>query len=81
MLIWNKKLSVCPITTHIRVKDIHKKISQKVILTKINSLNKNFKLVFKRKPKIGILGLNPHNAEMSSNSEEKNNFTSNKKIN
>ena len=40
MLIWNKKLSVCPITTHIRVKDIHKKISQKVILTKINSLNK-----------------------------------------
>ncbi len=71
MLIWNKKLSVCPITTHIRVKDIHKKISQKVILTKINSLNKNFKLVFKRKPKIGILGLNPHNAEMSSNSEEK----------
>ena len=71
MLIWNKKLSVCPITTHIRVKDIHKKISQKVILTKINFLNKNFKLVFKRKPKIGILGLNPHNAEMSSNSEEK----------
>ena len=64
-----------------KVKDIHKKISQKVILTKINSLNKNFKLVFKRKPKIGILGLNPHNAEMSSNSEEKNNFTSNKKIN
>ena len=26
---------------------------------------------FKRKPKIGILGLNPHNAEMRKNSEEK----------
>ena len=34
------------------------------------SLDKGFKKLFKKKPKIGILGLNPHNDEYSKNSEE-----------
>ena len=34
------------------------------------SLNKEFKKVFKIKPKIGVLGLNPHNAELNKKSEE-----------
>ncbi len=71
MLIWNKKLSVCPITTHIKIKDINKKIKKSLIITKISSISKNFRLIFKKKPKIGLLGLNPHNAEMESGSEEK----------
>ena len=33
------------------------------------SLNKEFKRVFKIKPKIGVLGLNPHN-NMNRKSEE-----------
>ena len=70
MLISNGKISVCPITTHIDIKDISKKISPKLIITKINTINGWFLKNYKRKPKICILGLNPHNAELRKNSEE-----------
>ena len=71
MMIFNKKLSVVPITTHINIRDISKKITKKLIIKKIISLNKNYKQIFSYKPKIAILGLNPHNAEFSKNSEER----------
>ena len=71
MLIWNKKFSVSPITTHIDLKDVSKNLKSKIILNKINTINDFFKRIFKKRPKIGILGLNPHNAEMKKNSEEK----------
>ena len=64
MLIWNKKFSVSPITTHIDLKDVSKNLKSKIILNKINTINNSFKRIFKKRPKIGILGLNPHNAEM-----------------
>ena len=70
MMIRNNKLSVCPITTHIDIKDISKKLTIKKIVTKVNTINSWFIKKFKRKPNIGILGLNPHNAEFRKNSEE-----------
>ena len=71
MFILNKKLSVCPITTHININQINKKINKKLITNKILTIQKWFKKKFHRSPKIGILGLNPHNAELKNNSEEK----------
>ena len=59
----NKNLSVSPLTTHIRLKDVPKKINRDLIIKKIKQLIKVLK-VFLIKPKIGILGLNPHNAEL-----------------
>ena len=38
MLISNKKLSVSPITTHIDIKDISKKLNSKIIITKIKTI-------------------------------------------
>ena len=70
MLIHNKKLSVVPLTTHINIKKVSEKITQSLIIKKMNTLQKNFKKLFNKKPKIGILGLNPHNAELTNNSEE-----------
>ena len=70
MFIHNKKLSVVPITTHLDIKDISRKLSSNLIVKKMYTLNKFYKRIFKKKPKIGILGLNPHNAEMRRNSEE-----------
>ena len=70
MFIHNKKLSVVPITTHINIKNVSKKISINLIIKKIYTLQKDFKKLFGKRPKIGILGLNPHNAELNSNSEE-----------
>ena len=70
MFIHNKKLSVVPITTHINIKNVSKKININLIIKKMNTLQKDFKKLFGKRPKIAILGLNPHNAELNSNSEE-----------
>ena len=71
MLIRNNKLSVSPITTHIDIKNVAKNISKKLIITKIRVINNFFKSTFKIKPKIAVLGLNPHNSELRKDSEEK----------
>ena len=63
MMIYNKKLSVVPLTTHIEIKDITNKITSNLIRTKIITLCKFYFRLFKKKPRIAILGLNPHNSE------------------
>ena len=60
MLIYNKKLSVCPITTHLPLKLVAKKINKQMISDKVYLIDKFYKENFNMKPKIGILGLNPH---------------------
>ena len=70
MLIHNSELSVVPLTTHIEVKNITSKISFNLIKTKIITLNECYFKLFKKKPKIAILGLNPHNSENKINSIE-----------
>ena len=70
MLIYNKKLSVVPVTTHIRVKDISKKIKKNLLLGKIKTLQKYYQKYFKKSPRIAVLGLNPHNLEFKKDSEE-----------
>jgi 4-hydroxythreonine-4-phosphate dehydrogenase len=63
MMIYNKKLSVVPLTTHIEIKDITNKITSNLIRTKIITLCKFYFRLFRKKPRIAILGLNPHNSE------------------
>ena len=70
MLLHNKKLSVVPITTHINLKDVSKKIKKEIIVKKIKTLIINYKKIFGNKLKIAVLGLNPHNAEYIKSSEE-----------
>ena len=70
MFLHNKKLSVVPLTTHIKIKDISKYINKKIIIKKINTLIVFYKKLFKKKPRIAVLGLNPHNCELEKNSEE-----------
>ena len=71
MLIYNKKLSVSPITTHIKLKKVSRSLSSKKIYNKIFTINKFYKTKFQIKPKIAVTGLNPHNDEFRNNSEEK----------
>jgi 4-hydroxythreonine-4-phosphate dehydrogenase len=63
MLIYNKELSVVPLTTHVELKNVTSKITFDLIKKKINTLDKFYFKLFKKKPKIAILGLNPHNSE------------------
>ena len=60
MMIFNKKLSVSPITTHLALKNVSKNISKEKIYTNIRLITEFYKKNFKRKPRIAITGLNPH---------------------
>ena len=60
MLIYNKKLSVCPLTTHLPIKLIPKKITKKKIEEQIEIIYNFYKNELKIKPKIAVTGLNPH---------------------
>ncbi len=70
MLIFNKKLSVSPITTHEPIKNVHKNISKKKIIKNVTTINKFYIEKLKKKPLIAILGLNPHCETNSKFSEE-----------
>ncbi len=60
MLIFNKQLSVCPITTHLPLKIVSKKITKKNIINKVSLIDDFYKKNLRLKPRIAILGLNPH---------------------
>ena len=60
MLIYNRRLSVCPLTTHLPLKSVPKKINKNLIYEKVELINEFYISKFKIKPKIAILGINPH---------------------
>ena len=71
MLIYNKKISVSPVTTHLPIKLVPKKISKDKILVNVKSINNFYKKNFKIKPKFAVLGLNPHCETIDRIGEEK----------
>ncbi len=71
MLIYNKFLSVSPLTTHIPLKNVYKFIKKKVIISKITKINEFYKNTLKKNPRIAVLGLNPHCETTDKISEEK----------
>jgi len=70
MLIYNKRLSVCPITTHLPLKLVTKNITKKKIEEKIYLINNFYKKKIGFKPRIAVLGLNPHCESISSINED-----------
>lgn len=64
MLLFNENFSVLPLTTHIPLKKVYKEISYKKIEKACKNISNFYLNTIKRKKfKIGILGLNPHNGE------------------
>ena len=54
MLIYNKDLSVCPLTTHLPIKLVSKKINKNMIKKKVKLINNFFKKYLKQKPNIAL---------------------------
>ena len=71
MLIYNKKLSVCPLTTHLPVKYISKKINKIEIINKVKLIDNFWKKKFGKKVKICVTGLNPHCESIDKFNEDK----------
>jgi 4-hydroxythreonine-4-phosphate dehydrogenase len=70
MLIFNRRLSVCPITTHLPLKLVSKKITKKNITNKVSLIDNFYKKNLKLKPRIAVLGLNPHCESVHSYNED-----------
>ena len=70
MLIYNKDLSVSPITTHLPISKVTKHLSKNLIVSKILLIDNFYKLKLNKKPKIAITGLNPHCENFFNKSEE-----------
>lgn len=64
MLMISKKLRVGLLTDHVAVKDISQAITKELIKNKLNTIHKtliqDFGII---KPKIAVLGINPHNGD------------------
>ena len=73
MLIYNKNLSVCPVTTHLPLKKVSKAINKELISEKVLLIDNFYKIFIGYKPKIALTGLNPH-------CESINNFNEDEKI-
>ena len=71
MLIYNKELSVSPLTTHIPIKYVAKYVKRKKIVDMTTKINEFYNTKLRRFPKIAILGLNPHCESIDNISEEK----------
>ena len=70
MLIYNNTLSVSPLTTHIPIKYVAKKIEKKKIYENLCNINQFYKDVLRKKMKCAVLGLNPHCETSDKFSEE-----------
>ncbi|MDC1053249.1 4-hydroxythreonine-4-phosphate dehydrogenase PdxA [Candidatus Pelagibacter sp.] len=87
MLIYNKRLSVCPITTHLPLKLVTKYITKKNIIEKISLVDNFYRKYLGFRPKIIVLGLNPHCESVDKFNEDEKiikptiKYLSNKKIN
>ena len=71
MLIYNKALSVSPLTTHIPISKVTKNIKKRDIILKIRKIDNFYKKVLKIAPKIAVTGLNPHCESFDKENKEK----------
>ena len=70
MLIYNKNLSVCPVTTHLPLKKVSKTINRELITEKVLLIDNFYKIFIGYKPKIALTGLNPHCESISNFNED-----------
>jgi len=60
MLIFNKNLSVSPLTTHTPIRIVSSKIKREIIKKQIQYINDFYTKILRIKPRIAVTGLNPH---------------------
>ena len=64
MLLESKTLKVVPLTTHIPLSEVSKKINKETLIKRIQIINEELKINFNiKKPKIFVSGLNPHSGD------------------
>ena len=70
MLIYNSKFSVSPLTTHIPIKSVSRKVNKNKIINNVIKINNFYKNILNKKAKFAVMGLNPHCETNDNYSEE-----------
>ncbi len=70
MLIYNNKLSVSPLSTHIPIKNVTKQVKKDRIVKNVINIDNFYKNILKKESKVAVLGLNPHCETTDKFSEE-----------
>ena len=70
MLIYNNKLSVSPLSTHIPIKNVNRQVKKDRIVKNVISIDNFYKNILKKESKVAVLGLNPHCETTDKFSEE-----------
>jgi len=71
MLIYNKKLSVSPVTTHLPLKLVNKNLSKNKIINQVRVIRNFYKNSLNKEPRFAVTGLNPHCESNYKSSEKK----------
>ena len=71
MLIYNKKLSVSPTTTHLPLKLVNKNLSKNKIINQVKIIRDFYKYKLNKEPRFAVTGLNPHCESNYQSSEER----------
>lgn len=70
MLIYNNKLSVTPLSTHIPIKNVTRQVKKDRIVKNVINIDNFYKNILKKESKVAVLGLNPHCETTDKFSEE-----------
>ena len=70
MLIYNSKFSVSPLTTHIPIRSVSRKVNKNKIINNVIKINNFYKNILNKKAKFAVMGLNPHCETSDNYSEE-----------
>ena len=70
MLIYNSKFSVSPLTTHIPIKSVSRKLNKNKIINNVIKINNFYRNTLNKRAKFAVMGLNPHCETSDNYSEE-----------
>lgn len=63
MLMDGPRVKVALATNHLAIKDVPRALNRKTLAAQLMLLHRSFQQLLKRKPRIGVCGLNPHAGE------------------
>ena len=63
MMLYSKSIKVALLSTHVPLSTVPDLVKKESVKAKVELIVREFKRLFKKEPKVGVLGLNPHAGE------------------
>ncbi len=63
MVMYSESVKVVLLTTHLPLKEVPERVTRERVASKLGLIFREFRRLFGKEPKVGVLGLNPHAGE------------------